>query len=119
MLTNLAQPRAALADLRGAARRSAGVCGCSGFAVESSGEKLITVVNWPYPVVYGLWRKTDDIGDAAPQAVGDPRERLGAYITGSRRLLERYSDELAAKLYKRPKTSLGALLGLPRLDASG
>jgi hypothetical protein len=81
----------------------------SGFTVESTGEKLITVVNWPYPVVYGMWRKTDDIGDAAPRAVGDLRERLVPYITGSRRLLERYGDEIAAKLNGRKQVAVRCL----------
>jgi hypothetical protein len=56
-----------------------------------------------------MWRKTDNIGDGAPRAVGDLRERLVPYITGSRRLLERYGDEIAAKLNGRKQVAVRCL----------
>lgn len=84
----------------------------SGFAEVVSGEKMITVLNWPYPVVYGVWRMLeaasgDDVQDGLDG--GSLRERLDPYVTGSRELLAKYDDILIAKLSGRRRVAVRCL----------
>lgn len=84
----------------------------SGFVVESTSDKLITVVNWPYAVVYGMWRLCETIPDAWTSTrhnVDDLRRHLMPYVTGSRALLARYGGEIAAKLHGRKRVAVRCL----------
>jgi SAM-dependent methyltransferase len=84
----------------------------AGFAAMLSSEKLITVVNWPYPVVYGLWRRLDRVPEpgVAPALAGVAlRERLAAYVAGSHDLLASYDRILTAKLGTRRRVAVRCL----------
>ncbi len=88
-----------------------GLFGAGGFTAMHTAQKLITVVNWPYPVIYGMWRMLDTTVRTVAPAVCDRtlHDRLVPYVTGSHDLLRRYSNELAARLAGRRRIALRCL----------
>jgi SAM-dependent methyltransferase len=83
-----------------------------GFVLAASGKKTITVVNWPYPVIYGLWRMLEvaPCESVALEFDVDSLSRcLKPYVSGSRELLEKYDVALRAMLRGRRQVAVRCL----------
>jgi SAM-dependent methyltransferase len=85
--------------------------GRAGFEPVASGRNDFQLGdNWPYPAIYGLWRRIDAVSEGTPAGDGGAlREQLRRYVEGSNGQLQQLDEILATALGDRRQVAVRCL----------